>query len=94
MTDGRASILTSLQALAYGYHHGRMYNPLLAVSVQLSDAAEGDGGYVVIRGSHKARHPFFAFLPSPARLAAQASALPPQLPSAARMLQQPTECPA
>lgn len=32
-----------------------MYNPLLAVSVQLSDAAEGEGGFVVIRGSHKVR---------------------------------------
>ena len=31
-----------------------MYCPLLAASLQLTDAAPGDGGFVVVRGSHKA----------------------------------------
>lgn len=54
--------VTRAQALAYGYHHGRIYNPLLAVSMQLTDAAEGDGGFVVVRGSHKVRAGYAAAL--------------------------------
>lgn len=45
------------QALAYGFHHGRMYTPLLAMSLQLTDSAPGEGGFVVVRGSHKSNYP-------------------------------------
>jgi len=43
-----------LPELAYSCHEGRIYNPLLACSVQLSDHNPGDGGFVVVPGSHKA----------------------------------------
>jgi len=43
--------------LAYSCKQGRIYNPLLAVSVVLSDHDEGDGGFVVVRGSHKSNFP-------------------------------------
>lgn len=56
-----------------------MYNPLLAVSVQLSDAKEGDGGYVVIRGSHKARF-WFLLSAAPGQSLVQDSALRPRGP--------------
>jgi len=48
--------------LAYSFAHGVMHNPLLGVSVQLCDHGPGDGGFVVLKGSHKAN------LPTPARL--------------------------
>eukprot|EP00287_Rhodomonas_sp_CCMP768_P008358 CAMPEP_0196724322 /NCGR_PEP_ID=MMETSP1091-20130531/6221_1 /TAXON_ID=302021 /ORGANISM="Rhodomonas sp., Strain CCMP768" /LENGTH=314 /DNA_ID=CAMNT_0042066431 /DNA_START=204 /DNA_END=1148 /DNA_ORIENTATION=+ len=40
--------------LAYHYSHGRMVNNLLACSVQLVDHPAGSGGFVCVRGSHKA----------------------------------------
>eukprot|EP00656_Telonema_subtile_P017274 TRINITY_DN19241_c0_g1_i2.p1 TRINITY_DN19241_c0_g1~~TRINITY_DN19241_c0_g1_i2.p1 ORF type:complete len:202 (+),score=45.81 TRINITY_DN19241_c0_g1_i2:166-771(+) len=43
--------------LAYSCHQGRIYNPLLACSVQLTDHNSGDGGFVVVPGSHKANFP-------------------------------------
>jgi hypothetical protein len=43
--------------LAYHCMHGRMYNNLLACSVSLVDHPKGSGGFVVVRGSHKANFP-------------------------------------
>jgi len=43
--------------LAYQWSHGKMYNALVAVSVALTDVGPGDGGFVVIPGSHKANYP-------------------------------------
>lgn len=43
--------------LAYSCIHGKIYNPLLAVSVVLSDHDRGDGGFVVVKGSHKSNFP-------------------------------------
>jgi len=43
--------------LQYFYNHGRMYNTLLAVSVALSDTNPGDGGFCIVKGSHKANFP-------------------------------------
>ena len=43
--------------LAYTFNNGRMYNRLLAVSVALTATKPGDGGFCVIRGSHKANLP-------------------------------------
>mmetsp|Transcript_22739 Transcript_22739/g.37634 ORF Transcript_22739/g.37634 Transcript_22739/m.37634 type:complete len:364 (-) Transcript_22739:336-1427(-) len=40
--------------LAYDFRHGRMRNQLLTVVMQLSYAEEGDGGFCVVPGSHKA----------------------------------------
>jgi len=40
-------------ALQYRCVGGHIYNTLLACAVQLSDHSEGDGGFVVVRGSHK-----------------------------------------
>jgi len=40
--------------LAYHCQHGRMYNNLLACSVSLVDHPGGSGGFVCVRGSHKA----------------------------------------
>ena len=40
--------------LAYGCSHGMMRCNLLAASLQLVDTAPGDGGFVLLRGSHKA----------------------------------------
>ena len=37
--------------------HVRMYNTLLAVSVQLTSAKVGDGGFCIVKGSHKANFP-------------------------------------
>jgi len=34
-----------------------MWCPLLAMSVALTDAAEGEGGFVIVRGSHKSNFP-------------------------------------
>eukprot|EP00466_Bigelowiella_natans_P007187 jgi/Bigna1/76551/fgenesh1_pg.42_\ len=41
------------QHLAYGCHNGMLTNSLLGVSLQLSDHNEGDGGFMIVRGSHK-----------------------------------------
>jgi len=41
------------QHLAYACRNGRMTNALLGVSVQLSEHNEGDGGFMIVRGSHK-----------------------------------------
>jgi len=43
--------------LAYTFNNGRMYNRLLAVSVALTRTEPGDGGFCVVRGSHKANLP-------------------------------------
>ena len=43
--------------LAYSCINGSIYNPLLACSVQLVDHDAGDGGFVIIPGSHKANFP-------------------------------------
>eukprot|EP01041_Mallomonas_annulata_P000133 gene133-215_t len=43
--------------LAYSCLQGKIHNQLLAVSVALSDHNEGDGGFVVVRGSHKSNFP-------------------------------------
>ena len=43
----------SVPELMYRCHQGRIYNPLLACSVQLSDHPAGHGGFVVVPGSHK-----------------------------------------
>jgi len=40
--------------LAYGCRNGTMRCNLLAASLQLVDTAPGDGGFVLLRGSHKA----------------------------------------
>jgi ectoine hydroxylase-related dioxygenase (phytanoyl-CoA dioxygenase family) len=40
--------------ISYNCVNGRMHCHLLAVSVALADARPGDGGYVVVPGSHKA----------------------------------------
>jgi ectoine hydroxylase-related dioxygenase (phytanoyl-CoA dioxygenase family) len=47
--------------LAYSCHNGKINNSLLACSVVLSDHNAGDGGFCVVRGSHKAN---FAAPPS------------------------------
>jgi len=39
--------------LQYRCVNGKFYNSLLAMSVQLSDHNDGDGGFCVVRGSHK-----------------------------------------
>ena len=43
--------------LQYRCVNGDMWNSLLAVSVQLCDHNEGEGGFVVVRGSHKLNLP-------------------------------------
>ena len=43
--------------LAYAWNQGKMYNRLLAVSVALTRTEPGDGGFCVIRGSHKSNMP-------------------------------------
>lgn len=43
--------------LQYRCVNGEFYNSLLAMSVQLVDHAQGDGGFCVIRGSHKLNFP-------------------------------------
>jgi len=43
--------------LQYVCKHGSIYNTLLAVSYQLTDHNPGDGGYCVLRGSHKMNFP-------------------------------------
>jgi len=43
--------------LQYRCFNGELYNSLLAMSVQLSDHNEGDGGFCVVRGSHKMNFP-------------------------------------
>ena len=43
--------------LAYGCHGGRIRCNLLAASLALTDTKEGDGGFVILPGSHKANFP-------------------------------------
>mmetsp|Transcript_41289 Transcript_41289/g.78930 ORF Transcript_41289/g.78930 Transcript_41289/m.78930 type:complete len:337 (+) Transcript_41289:158-1168(+) len=43
--------------LAYHFRHGRIYNTLLAVSVQLTPSLPGDGGFCIVKGSHKSNFP-------------------------------------
>jgi len=47
-SDGRFN-----PTLQYRCMNGEIYNSLLAMSVQLSDHNAGDGGFCVVRGSHK-----------------------------------------
>lgn len=44
-------------ALQYRCEGGQIYNSLLAMSVQLADHNAGDGGFCVVRGSHKMNFP-------------------------------------
>jgi hypothetical protein len=48
---------TWCEELAYQWHGGKMHNRLLAVSVALTETQEGDGGFCIIRGSHKSNMP-------------------------------------
>jgi len=48
--------------LAYHFAQGRSYVTLLAASLQLSDHNAGDGGFLVLPGSHKAQLPVPAAL--------------------------------
>ena len=48
---------TWCEELAYTWHGGKMYNRLLAVSVAMTETREGDGGFCIIRGSHKSNMP-------------------------------------
>mmetsp|Transcript_18039 Transcript_18039/g.34204 ORF Transcript_18039/g.34204 Transcript_18039/m.34204 type:complete len:246 (-) Transcript_18039:530-1267(-) len=41
------------QHLAYGCHNGQLTTSLLGASLQLSDHNDGDGGFMIVRGSHK-----------------------------------------
>lgn len=43
--------------LQYRCVGGEVFNSLLALSVQLSDHGPGDGGFCVVRGSHKSNFP-------------------------------------
>lgn len=43
--------------LAYDFKLGQMRNQLLTVCLQLADSKEGDGGFCVVPGSHKANFP-------------------------------------
>eukprot|EP00747_Dinoflagellata_sp_TGD_P181844 gnl/TRDRNA2_/TRDRNA2_35829_c0_seq1.p1 gnl/TRDRNA2_/TRDRNA2_35829_c0~~gnl/TRDRNA2_/TRDRNA2_35829_c0_seq1.p1 ORF type:complete len:316 (+),score=45.16 gnl/TRDRNA2_/TRDRNA2_35829_c0_seq1:50-997(+) len=43
--------------LQYRYQNGQFFNSLVAMSVQISDHAAGDGGFCVVRGSHKMNLP-------------------------------------
>eukprot|EP00238_Polyblepharides_amylifera_P013672 CAMPEP_0196593796 /NCGR_PEP_ID=MMETSP1081-20130531/76607_1 /TAXON_ID=36882 /ORGANISM="Pyramimonas amylifera, Strain CCMP720" /LENGTH=316 /DNA_ID=CAMNT_0041917883 /DNA_START=293 /DNA_END=1243 /DNA_ORIENTATION=- len=43
--------------LQYQCQQGRLYTNLLAVSVQLTDINPGDGGFCIVKGSHKAAFP-------------------------------------
>jgi ectoine hydroxylase-related dioxygenase (phytanoyl-CoA dioxygenase family) len=43
--------------LGYDFRHGKMRCNLLAFAVHLTDVAEGEGGFCVIRGSHKSNFP-------------------------------------
>jgi len=47
--------------LAYSYTHGQIRNNLLAVAVPLTNVNENEGGFVIVRGSHKSN---FAAPPS------------------------------
>lgn len=46
-----------LKDLAYDYRHGTMLCRLLAMSLQLTETCEGDGGFVILPGSHKSNLP-------------------------------------
>lgn len=43
--------------LQYQHLQGKVRNSLLAAAVQLTDIGEGDGGFCVLRGSHKSNFP-------------------------------------
>lgn len=43
--------------LQYRFSQGQMWTSLLAISVQLCDHDEGDGGFCIVRGSHKLNLP-------------------------------------
>lgn len=45
------------QTLQYRCFNGKIFNTLLAMSVQLTDHNAGDGGFCVVRGSHKMNFP-------------------------------------
>lgn len=51
---------------AYQWHQGRMYNGLVGCMYALHDVNPGDGGFVIVPGSHKANHgPYTPDLNSP-----------------------------
>jgi hypothetical protein len=52
--DARGRHVPQLQ---YTCAHGDIVNSLVAVSFQLTDAGSGDGGFCVVRGSHKMSFP-------------------------------------
>eukprot|EP01043_Picozoa_sp_COSAG02_P076231 COSAG02_NODE_16090_length_1114_cov_1.105419_1_plen_311_part_01 len=43
--------------LEYSFRHGTMHNMLLGCTVQLCDHDPGDGGFCIVKGSHKANYP-------------------------------------
>ena len=43
--------------LEYSYRNGAMHNMLLGVTLQLVDHDPGDGGFCIVKGSHKANYP-------------------------------------
>ena len=51
--------------LGYDFRHGKMRCNLLAFAVHLTDVREGDGGFAIVRGSHKSN---FACPPAMRRL--------------------------
>ena len=42
--------------LGYDFRHGKMRCNLLAFAVHLTDVEEGDGGFCIVRGSHKSNY--------------------------------------
>jgi len=52
--NGKGKMNPTLQ---YRCEDGAFYNSLVAMSVQLSDHNPGDGGFCVVRGSHKIKFP-------------------------------------
>mmetsp|Transcript_15 Transcript_15/g.29 ORF Transcript_15/g.29 Transcript_15/m.29 type:complete len:329 (-) Transcript_15:22-1008(-) len=51
--DGAASNPSFNPALQYRCDHGKPWTTLLAMSVCLNDTESGDGGFCILRGSHK-----------------------------------------
>ncbi|KAK3263257.1 hypothetical protein CYMTET_27926 [Cymbomonas tetramitiformis] len=42
--------------LQYRFMNGKMWNTMLAVSVQLTSSGPGDGGFCILKGSHKGNY--------------------------------------
>jgi ectoine hydroxylase-related dioxygenase (phytanoyl-CoA dioxygenase family) len=43
--------------LEYSFRHGAMHNMLIGCTIQLCDHDPGDGGFCIVKGSHKANFP-------------------------------------